>query len=169
MWAVLSKNMSHGLEFNMNYEWAKSMDLNSLGSEQPGAILQDSNNPRGNYGLSDFDVRNHYAGTVIYALPFKGNRLTSGYQFSSIIQYQTGNPINITAGSSTYNDNTGFIRPNQVGQVVTHKSQAPVVGSTSSFTNVTFIPKTNVCAVGPTLAVPTGCSLQIQADRKSVV
>ncbi len=62
--------MSHGLEFNMNYEWAKSMDLNSLGS-QGTYVLQDSNNPRLNYGLSDFDVRQHYAGTALYSLPFK--------------------------------------------------------------------------------------------------
>ena len=33
LWAVLSKNMSHGLEFSMNYEWTKSMDINSLGSQ----------------------------------------------------------------------------------------------------------------------------------------
>ena len=28
-----AKNMSHGLEFNMNYKWTKSMDINSLGSQ----------------------------------------------------------------------------------------------------------------------------------------
>jgi hypothetical protein len=162
MWAVLSKNMSHGFEVNMNYEWSKSMDINSLGS-QGGLNLQDSNNPSGNYGLSDFDTRNHVAGTAIYALPFKGNRLVSGYQLSTIVQYQTGNPVNITAGSSGYNGLTGVVRPNQVGHVTTHKSQTPVAGSASSFTNVTFIPRSNVCAIGPTLAVPAGCSLQIQA------
>ena len=161
MWAVLSKNMSHGFEVNMNYEWSKSMDINSLGS-QGGLTLQDSNNPSGNYGLSDFDTRNHVAGTAIYALPFKGNRLVSGYQLSTIVQYQTGNPVNITAGSSGYNGLTGVVRPNQVGHVSTHKSQTPVAGSASSFINVTFIPRSNVCPIGPTLAVPAGCSLQIQ-------
>ena len=70
MWAVLSKNMSNGLEFNMNYEWTKSLDINSLGS-QGGLTLPDSSNPSENYGLSDFDVRQHYAGTAIYDLPFK--------------------------------------------------------------------------------------------------
>ena len=166
LWAVLSKNMSHGLEVNMNYEWSKSMDINSLGS-QGGLNLQDSNNPSGNYGLSDFDTRNHIAGTAIYAFPFKGNRLVSGYQLSTIVQYQTGNPINITAGSSSYNGLTGVVRPNQVGHITTHKSQAPVAGSTSSFTNVTFIPRPNVCPIAPTLAVPAGCSLQIQATQAS--
>ena len=114
------------------------------------------------HGLSDFDTRNHVAGTAIYALPFKGNRLVSGYQLSTIVQYQTGNPVNITAGSSGYNGLTGVVRPNLVGHVSTHKSQTPVAGSASSFINVTFIPSSNVCPIGPTLAVPAGCSLQIQ-------
>jgi Carboxypeptidase regulatory-like domain/TonB dependent receptor len=154
MWAVLSKSMGHGLYFNMNYEWSKSMDINSLGSQ--GVLqLQDSNNPSGNYGLSDFDTRNHYAGTAIYALPFKGNRLVSGYQFSTIIQYQTGNPVNITAGSSSYNGLTGVVRPDLVGTILKHKSQGAIA-------NVTYLLPGNVCPIGKTLAVPTGCSLQIQ-------
>ena len=72
MWATLGKNFTHGLEFNMNYEWTKSMDLNSLGG-QGGLTLEDSTNPRLNWGLSDFDVRQHYAGTAVYALPFQHN------------------------------------------------------------------------------------------------
>jgi hypothetical protein len=157
MWAVLSKNAGHGLYFSMNYEWSKSMDINSLGS-QGGLNLQDSNNPAGNYGLSDFDTRNHYAGTAIYTLPFKGNSLVSGYEFSTIIQYQTGNPLNITAGSSGYNGLTGVVRPNLVGPLSIHKSQGAIA-------NVTYIPQSLVCPIGPTLAVPAGCSLQVQATE----
>jgi hypothetical protein len=154
LWVVFSKNLSHGLEVNVNYEWAKSMDINSLGS-QGGYTLQDSTNPHGNYGLSDFDVRHHTAGTALYTLPFKANRLVSGYQLSTIVQYQTGNPVNITAGSSGYNGITGLVRPDLVGKVTTRKSQ-------TNITNVTFIPN-NVCPIGTTLAVPAGCNLQIQA------
>ncbi len=86
LWAVLGKNMSNGLDFTTNFEWTKSMDLNSLGS-QGGLTLPDSTNPRENYGLSDFDVRRHFAGTAVYNLPFKRNRLVAGYQLSSIFQY----------------------------------------------------------------------------------
>jgi hypothetical protein len=157
MWAVLSKNMSHGLYVSANYEWTKSMDINSLGS-QGGLNLQDSNNPRGNYGLSDFDTRNHFAGTAIYDFPFKGNRWVSGYQLATIIQYQTGNPVNITAGSSSYNGVTGLVRPNLVGPLSRKKSQGAIA-------NVTYLPQSLVCPIGPTLAVPAGCSLQIQATQ----
>ena len=168
MWAVLGKNMHNGLEFNMNYEWTKSMDLNSLGS-QGGLVLPDSNNPSENYGLSDFDVRNHFAGTAIYALPFKGNRLLSGYRLSTIAQYQTGNPVNITAGSSNYNGVTGLVRATQVGHIVTRKSQVPVAGSASSFTNVTFIQNTGQSNYGGTVCNITNytsaCVYEIQETQ----
>jgi hypothetical protein len=168
LWAVLSKNMSHGIEFNMNYEWTKSMDLNSLGS-QGGLVLPDSNNPRGNYGLSDFDVRNHFAGTAIYALPFKSNRFVSGFRLTSIVQYQTGNPVNITAGSSNYNGVTGLVRATQIGPIVTSKSQVPVAGSPSSFTNVTFIQNAGQTGFGGTVCNITNrtpaCVYQIQETQ----
>jgi hypothetical protein len=134
LWLVASKNMNHGLEFNVNYEWTKSMDINSLGS-QGGYVLPDSNNPSENYGLSDFDVRQHFAGTAIYALPFKGNRLTSGYQFSTIMQYQTGNPVNILASSSGFNGITGLVRPNLLSNVARAKQQLPGVTNVTLFQN----------------------------------
>jgi hypothetical protein len=140
LWLVLSKNMSHGLQFNMNYEWSKSMDINSLGS-QGGYVLPDSNNPSENYGLSDFDVRNHFAGTGIYNLPFHRNRFVSGYQLTTIVQYQTGNPVNITAGSDGFNGITGLIRPNLLGPILHQKQQL------AGQTNVTYIqnPTGSVC------------------------
>ena len=132
MWAVLSKTMSNGLEFNMNYEWSKSLDINSLGS-QGGLNLVDSNNPSLNYGLSDFDVRQHYAGTAIYMLPFKRNQLVAGYQLSTIVQYQTGNPVNILAGSSSFNGITGIVRPTQVGHITRSKQQLPGIANVTLF------------------------------------
>ncbi|QMV18615.1 hypothetical protein GOB94_07895 [Granulicella sp. 5B5] len=134
LWATLAKNMSNGLQFNMNYEFAKSMDINSLGS-QGGAVLPDSNNPSENYGLSDFDVRHHFAGTAIYALPFKGNRLVSGYRLETIFQYQTGNPVNIVATSDGYNGNSGLIRPNIVGKLIRSKQQVAGQANVSYFPN----------------------------------
>jgi hypothetical protein len=163
MWATLSKNMGHGLYFSTNYEWSKSMDLNSLGS-QGGAVLPDSNNPSENYGLSDFNVPWHVAGTAIYALPFKGNRFTSGYRLSTIYQYQTGNPVNIVASSDGFNGNSGLIRPNLVGPVPRTKIQL------AGQTNVTLIPSSglgyggNICDT--TNATPA-CYLQIVGTQAS--
>jgi len=163
MWAVLSKNMSHGLEFNMNYEWTKSMDLNSLGS-QGGLTLPDSTNPKENYGLSDFDVRQHYAGTAVYTPHAKGNRLVSGYQLSTIVQYQTGNPVNVVAGSSSFNGITGLPRPTQVGAFVRSKKQLPGVA------NVTLFPSTGLVAGGTVCDITnytSACSFEVQGTQAS--
>jgi hypothetical protein len=163
LWLTLAKNMTHGLQFSMNYSYSKSMDLNSLGS-QGAYVLQDSNNPSNNYGLSDFDVRHHYAGTAIYELPFlHNNRLLGGLRLSTIMQYQTGNPVNITSSSMTYTGVAGVIRPNLLGPVSTMKQQKP--GST----NVQFIQSTNTCTT-----VTAGCTFQIvngigNMQRNSVI
>ena len=153
MWAVLSKTMSNGLEFNMNYEWSKSLDINSLGS-QGGLNLVDSNNPSLNYGLSDFDVRQHYAGTAIYMLPFKRNQLVAGYQLSTIVQYQTGNPVNIVTNSS-FNGITGIVRPTQVGHITRSKQQLPGIANVTLFQN----PPGTICTI---TTYTSACSLEIQ-------
>jgi hypothetical protein len=163
MWAVLSKNMGNGLEFNMNYEWTKSMDLNSLGS-QGGLTLPDSTNPKENYGLSDFDVRQHYAGTAVYALPFKRNRLVSGYQLSTIVQYQTGNPVNVVSGSSSFNGVTGLPRPTQVGPITRSKAQLAGVA------NVTLFPSTGLTAGGTVCDITnytSACSFEVVGTQAS--
>jgi Carboxypeptidase regulatory-like domain len=163
MWAVLRKTTSNGLEFNMNYEWTKSMDINSLGS-QGGYVLPDSNNPKENYGLSDFDVRQHFAGTTIYMLPFKRNQLVAGYQLSTIFQYQTGNPVNVVSNSS-FNGITGLIRPTQVGSITRSKQQVP--GSA----NVTLYHNPGGLAYGGTICDVTNytsaCAFEIQGTQAS--
>lgn len=59
LWVKVRKALSHGIELNSTYAWSKSMDLNSLGS-QGTYTLQNNFNPKGDYGLSDFDARNHF-------------------------------------------------------------------------------------------------------------
>lgn len=157
LWATVSKNMGHGLEFNVNYARAKSMDINSLGS-QGGYTLQDSTNPANNYGLSDYDVRNRVAGTAIYQLPFHANRWVSGYQLVTSVQYQTGNPVNILASSSTFTGIAGIVRPNQLARPTTRKQQLPGV------TNVTFIQNPTGTICNQTV-ITSACAYQIVATQ----
>lgn len=95
LWVTLNKHVSHGLQFLATYTYAKSLDYNSLSSGET-YIIQNAYNPRGDYGLSEFDVRNRVALSGIYQLPFKGNRLVSGWQVGLVFQAQTGNPLNPT-------------------------------------------------------------------------
>ena len=121
LWFTMRRNLRHGIELNSTYTWSKSMDLNSLGS-QGGYTLQDNFNPRGDYGLSDFDARNRFVFSGIWNLPFAGNRLKDGWQIANITQIQSGNPFSVNT-TSTYNGTGITMRPNLVGSYTIHRSQ----------------------------------------------
>jgi hypothetical protein len=116
LWATLTKRTQHGFEFNTSYTWSKSTDLTSLNTQ--GIILQNSYNPASNYGPSDFDARNRWVFSGIYALPYHRNLLVSGWQTSAIIQLQTGNPLTVETTSSL-NGTVGTVRPDVLGPVRT--------------------------------------------------
>lgn len=108
LWVTANKNVGKGLQFNASYTWSKSLDYNSRNFQ--GLTLQDSLNPRGDYGLSDFDVRNRFVISTVYELPFKGNRLFQGWRVSGIVQLQSGNPLNVTTGLTNLTG-AGTLRP----------------------------------------------------------
>jgi outer membrane receptor protein involved in Fe transport len=91
LWVTANKRFAKGLQFNTSYTWSKSLDYNSLSSD--GIRVVDGYNPRRDYGPSDFDARHRFVASVIYELPFKGNRLIQGWQVGTITQAQSGNPI----------------------------------------------------------------------------
>ena len=97
LWATATKRLSRNFQFNASYTWSKSIDYNSLNSQ--GVVVQDSYNLRGDRGLSDFDARHRFVISGLYELPWKGNRLVEGWQLGTIVQLQSGNPINILAGN----------------------------------------------------------------------
>jgi hypothetical protein len=148
MWLTARKNTTHGLTFSATWNYTKSMDLGSLAGTQFTDIFQ----PRLNYGLSDFDVRHRIAGNAIYDLPFKGNRLVSGFRVSGILQFQTGNPLNITT-TSTYTGTSGVQRPNLIAPIPYNKNYR-ADGLVNWFTNPTSL----VCSQANTTA---GCVFQI--------
>jgi hypothetical protein len=110
LWVTFRQALRGGLAFNTTYTYSKSMDQNS----QSGNGVQDSTNPAGSYGLSDFDVRNHFVFSGTWTLPFHGNRLKEGWLLADVTQIQTGNPLNVVT-ASTYSGSTtaalGQIRP----------------------------------------------------------
>jgi hypothetical protein len=119
MWLTANKRFSRGLQFNASYTFSKSIDYNSLNSQ--GVIVQDSFNIQGSRGLSDFDARHRFVINWLYELPFKGNRLVEGWQFSSITQLQSGNPVNLifnnTTLTGTVTNGLGTLRPDLIGPI----------------------------------------------------
>ncbi len=92
VWATVNKHFSHGLQFLGSYTFSKSLDYNSLSTAE-SLVIQNAYNPRGDYGLSEFDVRHRFVLSGFYELPFKGNRLVSGWQFGLVNQVQSGSPL----------------------------------------------------------------------------
>ena len=92
VWVKADKHFSHGLQFLASYTYSKALDYNSLSTAE-SLVIQNAYNPRGDYGLSEYDVRNRFVLSGFYELPFKGNRLVSGWQVGVVQQAQTGSPL----------------------------------------------------------------------------
>ena len=151
LWVTANKRLSRGLQFNASYTFSKSLDYNSLNSQ--GVVVQDSFNIRGDRGLSDYDARHRFVINAIYELPFRGNRFVEGWQFSTITQLQSGNPINILAGNPAGLNIASFtgvatIRPDLIGPI-------EVIGSpTQWFNNAVCDPRAGACPAGAAFALP---------------
>ncbi|HKX32857.1 MAG TPA: carboxypeptidase regulatory-like domain-containing protein [Blastocatellia bacterium] len=123
LWVSATKRLARGVQFNTSYTWSKSIDYNSLNTQ--GVVIQDSFNLRNNRGLSDFDARHRFVVSALYELPFRGNRLKTGWQLSTIAQFQTGNPVNIVTDLATVTGITNTGRPDLIGdlRVIGNKDQ----------------------------------------------
>jgi hypothetical protein len=115
LWLTATKRFSRGFQFNASYTFSKSIDYNSLNSQ--GVVIQDSYNVRGSRGLSDFDARHRFVISGLYELPFEGNRLVEGWQFSTIVQSQSGNPVNIVVNNAAFTGTNNTVRPDVTGPI----------------------------------------------------
>jgi carboxypeptidase family protein/TonB-dependent receptor-like protein len=116
LWATLSKHVSRGLEFHASYTYSKSLDYNSLSTGET-YIIQNAYSPRGDYGRSEFDARHRFVLSGFYQLPFKGNRLVSGWQVGVVTQEQSGNPLNPTLAIGPGPGISLTVRPDLLGPV----------------------------------------------------
>ena len=97
----LNHQFSRSLSFQVNYTYSHCIDDGSFATslEEFSQLQTDSYNQAYDYENCNFDVRHNLNVNGIYALPFKGNRLVSGWQFTTILSVHSGLPINITTGS----------------------------------------------------------------------
>jgi len=105
------KRLSHGVQFQVNYAWSKSLDTGTGNGHGSGVdVYQNAYVPGANYGLSDFNTTDSIVGQVIYELPFGKGRMfdmhgvadavLGGWRASSIIQWHTGTPFTPVIQSS---------------------------------------------------------------------
>ncbi len=104
--ATLQKNLTHGLQFDVNYTWAHSIDNVSLIANQGASagygFVCDVLRPRLCRGNSDFDTTHYISADFTYQLPFgRGRQFVSniprwlneavgGWDISGISQYHSG-------------------------------------------------------------------------------
>ncbi len=137
LWVTGTKRIGRGMQLNTSYTWSKSLDTNSRNNQ--GLVIQDSNNVQGDKGRSDFDARHRLVLSGVYALPIHGNRLKDGWQISSLMQLQTGNPLNVRTSNTAFTG-SALLRPNVTAPVITGLTP----GTNGSATTVTWIQNPSV-------------------------
>jgi len=110
----------HGWTQQLNYTWSHSIDDASDGQDfVPNASQpQDSANPSGNRGNSNFDTRHRFVWTGTYDLPKWEalGRFGEGWQISSVLTLQSGRPFHLNynftddfSGSSQFFDRPDIV------------------------------------------------------------
>jgi hypothetical protein len=115
LWLTLNQRLAEGLQLNASYTWSKSLDYNSLSSQ--GVVVQNSYDLSRDFGPSDFDARHRLVVSAIYDLPFRGHWAIEGWQFATIIQSQSGSPVNIVTTNTTATGVANTLRPNVTGPI----------------------------------------------------
>jgi hypothetical protein len=112
---TLQHKMSHGIQFDFNYTYGKSIDVSSDAERVGewgglGGQVINAWNPTSNRGPSDFDLRHQFNTNFIWEMPFgrgrwlahDSNRFTDaligGWQLSGLIRWTSGFAVNVDNG-----------------------------------------------------------------------
>lgn len=117
----LRKQMSQGLQFDLNYTFSKSLDYTSSATRlgyssstnvgAPGTRLANAFSPQSRYAVSDFDTTHQINANWIAQLPFgKGkpfatnagpvaNAVIGGWELSGVARWTSGFPFSIDNGN----------------------------------------------------------------------
>jgi hypothetical protein len=135
---TLHKNVSHGLQFDLNYTWSHSIDNVSLIANSTAysgyGFVCDVLRPRLCRGNSDFDVSNYLNGNFLYQLPFGRGRdfassipwwadeVIGGWELSGLPSWHTGTPYmaNSVAFLMSYSNEDPAILTGSLGPMKSH-------------------------------------------------
>ena len=126
------------LTSQLAYTWSHALDY------ETGFIPylpQNSFNPKGEYGNSDFDTRNTLTGYASYALPSRNSglkRFTNGWELHSAFSFHGGQPYTVLASSNTSGNGENADRANLVGKPYAGVSHKIVQGVVTWFSPTAF-------------------------------
>jgi hypothetical protein len=143
---TLSRNLSHGLQFDFNYTFAHSIDNTSFFANSEGdtgiggvGLVCDDIRPRECRANSDFDEKQYITADFTYQLPFgRGrafyagtpvwvNELIGGWDISGITDWHTGQAwgTNSNAFDASYSNDAPAILVGPKSAVATHLTKLP--------------------------------------------
>jgi outer membrane receptor protein involved in Fe transport len=128
----------HGLTAQVGYTWSHALDY------ETGLLPylpQDPRNEKGEYGNSDFDVRNTLTGYADYNIPaFRGpKRLTHGWEVNSGFSFHGGTPYTVVASTNVSGNGDNADRAIQVANPLAGVSHKIVNGSVQWFNPNAFV------------------------------
>jgi hypothetical protein len=102
MQASLNRRFSRNVQVQAAYTYSNCMDNGGSGlgalSNNTSSIVENPFNRRLDYGPCAQDIRHALRVNAVATLPFHGNRLVEGWQFSGIVSASTGVPFNFSDG-----------------------------------------------------------------------
>ncbi len=105
----LNRHFARNFSGQVNYTYSHCIDDGSFATslEEWGQLMTDPYNQRYDYGNCNFDIRHNLSANALLSLPFKGNRLVEGWQFATVVSFNTGMPLNV-ANSAFPSDPSGL-------------------------------------------------------------
>ncbi len=100
MQVILTKRVSRGLQFNVNYTWGHALD----DSPPIFSANSDDTNVRLDYGTTESDVQHLVSFNYVYQIPaIRGlpGWLGDGWQINGLSEMRGGLPINVMCGCDT--------------------------------------------------------------------
>lgn len=118
--AGLQHRFSSNLVFQFSYTWSHCIDsaytYGGLGFNNVSSANTNPYNWNADIGPCSYDLRHVISGNAVYLLPFKGNRLKEGWQFTAVQAWHTGEPFSLSEGDQAdLGNNFDAPRPNVVG------------------------------------------------------
>ncbi|HEX4642403.1 MAG TPA: hypothetical protein VH161_03010, partial [Candidatus Acidoferrales bacterium] len=159
----LQKRMTHGIMFSARYTYSKSLDDASTIGGGGQTVIQNNADPRGDYGLSSFNMTHQFFGNFTWDLPFGDRQRFAAMGWKKSVFGE----LRVT-GSATVNSGTPFtvrvFSKNQACQNVpgTNSERANQSGN-AALANPTTLEWFNTAA----FTIPTACFGD--AARNSVI
>jgi len=163
---TLRQRTHHGLEYTLNYTFAKSLTDSSgnyavSGTSFNGSSHQDGYNINADYGPSAMDIRQSLNFVGVYNLPFGRGRtyggnangfldaVLGGWKASTSAILYSGFPVTIFGPCTSNTNSWGFCRANQYGpMIIRNRSVNNWWGTDPSADNSTTCPSNGACAYG---------------------